>query len=83
MCALKHASIATMGEYNHHNTAMQTLRFFIDELVPGHGFAHTLMDFNNAAATSHADILEVLGLAREHIEVELSRANPSPSRARD
>lgn len=82
-CALKHASITTMGEFNHHNTAMQTVRFVIDELVPGHGVAHTLMDFNNAAATRPADILKDLGLARERLEAELAGANPSSSGVRD
>lgn len=82
-CALKHASIETMGEYNHHNTAMQTVRFVIDELVPNHGFAHTLMDFNNAVTTSHADILRVLDLARERIEADLEGRGPSSSRDKD
>lgn len=72
-CALKQASIATMGEYNHHNTALQTVRFVIDERDPDHGFAHTLMDYNNAATTSHADILQVLGLALERIEADLGK----------
>ena len=32
-CALKFASIETTGEYNHHNTAIQTARFVIDDLI--------------------------------------------------
>lgn len=75
-CALKYASIETMGEYNHHNTAIQTVRFIIDERIPGHGFAHTLKDFNNATATTHSDILHVLELARERIEADLMGAAP-------
>ena len=71
-CALKHASIATMSEYNHHNRAMQTVRFVIEELVPEHNFAHTLMDFNNATTTSHLDVLHVLDLARQRIEADLA-----------
>ena len=70
-CALKHASLEKAGEYNHHNTAIQTVRFVIDDLVPGHGFAHTLMDYNNAAATTHKDILKVLDLAKERIKKEI------------
>jgi hypothetical protein len=77
-CALKHASIKTMGEYNHHNTAMQTVRFVIDERIPEHGFAHTLMDFNNATTTTHADILHVLEQAHERIESDLAETK-SPS----
>lgn len=83
-CALKHASVETKGEYNHHNTAMQTVRFVIDDLVPDHDFAHTLMDFNNTATTSHADILHVLELARARLEADLSgRGPPSSPRERN
>jgi hypothetical protein len=70
-CAIKYASIQTMGEYNHHNTAMQALRSAIDEFAPGHGFAHTLMDFNNLPSTTHHDILYVIEKAKEKIEEEL------------
>jgi hypothetical protein len=66
-CALKHSTLETMGEYNHHNAAMQTVRFVIDELVSNHEFAHTLMDYNNAPSTRHTDILHVLELARKRI----------------
>jgi hypothetical protein len=70
-CALKYASIQTMGEYNHHNTAMQTCRFVIDSLIPGHGFEHTLMDFNNAPSTTHQDILFVIDEAKKRVEKDL------------
>ena len=73
-CALKHSSIEAMGEYNHHNTAMQTVRFVIDERIPNHGFEHTLMDFNNAATTTHADIMDVLELVHERIESALAKS---------
>jgi hypothetical protein len=66
-CALKHSSIEMTGEYNHHNTAMQTARFVIDSLIPDHGFAHTLMDYNNAGSTSHGEIIDVLDEARRRI----------------
>lgn len=71
-CALKHASMEMAGEYNHHNTALQTTRFVIDELVPDHGYEHTLMDFNNSPSTTHPDILHVLELATQRIRTELS-----------
>jgi hypothetical protein len=70
-CALKYASIEKMGEYNHHNTAMQTVRFVIDDIVPNHKFEHTLMDYNNALSTTHKDILKILSLAKENIEQQL------------
>lgn len=71
-CALKYSAMKIMNEYNHHGTAMQSTRFVIDELVPNHGFAHTLMDYNNESSTSHRDIMHVLDLARLRIEGELN-----------
>jgi hypothetical protein len=79
-CALKHASIEIMVEYNHHNTAMQMVRFVIDELVPDHGYAHTLMDYNNAPATTHKDIIEVLGITAERLNKELEKNNSRQKR---
>lgn len=70
-CAMKYASIQMMGEYNHHNTAMQALRFTIDELIPDHGFEHTLLDYNNSLSTKHVDILAVINKAKEKIKEEL------------
>jgi hypothetical protein len=72
-CALKYASIKKMGEYNHHNTAMQTIRFVIDDLIPDHGFEHTLMDYNNLPSTEHKDILSVLTIAKERIIKEIKK----------
>jgi len=71
-CALKYASIEKMGEYNHHNTAIQTVRFIIDDLLPDHQFAHTLMDYNNSPGTTHNDILNVINLANMRIQEELT-----------
>ena len=33
-CALKYASSHKTGEFNHHNTAMQTVRNVIEEMMP-------------------------------------------------
>ncbi|HVP37190.1 MAG TPA: hypothetical protein VMT04_09370 [Terriglobales bacterium] len=76
-CALKHSSIVKTGEYNHHNTAIQTTRFIIDEFIPNHGFEHTLMDFNNATSTRHGDILHVLELSKKRIKQELLKSSTS------
>jgi hypothetical protein len=70
-CALKYASIEKMKEYNHHNTAMQTVRFVIDSLIPNHGSAHTLKDYNNLSTTTHNDIMNVLDIAKKRIRQEL------------
>lgn len=74
-CALRIASVEIMGEYNHRNTAIQTIRFIIDELVPNHEYAHTLEDYNNSSSTTHNDILKVLELAKEKINKELVMDN--------
>ncbi|MGB5490035.1 MAG: hypothetical protein WBM76_04325 [Woeseiaceae bacterium] len=71
-CSLKYSSMEITGEYNHHNTAIQTVRFLIDEIIPNHGFAHTLMDFNNESSTKHSDILHVLEMSKQRIEGELN-----------
>ncbi len=70
-CALKHASIEKTGEYNHHNCAIQTTRQVIDEMIPDHGYAHTLMDYNNAPSVKHDDVLRVLELSGMRIQREL------------
>jgi hypothetical protein len=70
-CALKHASIENMGEYNHHNAAMQTVRFVIEDLDPDQQFEHALMDYNNAPSTRHQDILRILMIAQESVKKEL------------
>jgi hypothetical protein len=71
-CAIKYASIQKMGEYNHHNTAMQALRSAIGELVPNNDFEHPLMDFNNLPSTTHGDILIIIDKAKKSIEEELN-----------
>lgn len=64
-CALKYASIETMGEYNHHNPAMNAVRLLIYELHPDPLYEHPLMDYNNADATTHDDILRLLARTKE------------------
>jgi len=70
-CALKRASLEITGEYNHHNTAIQYTRFVIDDLLPDHQYAHTLMDYNNEPKTRHEDILNVISVAKERIKKKL------------
>jgi hypothetical protein len=73
-CALKFASLEKAKEYNHHNTAIQTVRFVIDDLHPNHGYKHTLMDYNNNPKTTHSEILEVVREAKKKIEIELKNS---------
>jgi len=72
-CAIKTASIEKRGEYNHRGTVIQTTRFVIDELHPNHGYAHTLMDFNNDKNTKFNDIINVLNIVKNRIEAELDK----------
>jgi len=72
-CAIRIAAIEKVGAYNHRGKVIQTTRFVIDELYPDHGYAHTLMDFNNLQTTTYKDILNVLKLAKERINKELSQ----------
>lgn len=72
-CALKHSSIEMAGEYNHHNTVMQTVRSVIEDMHPDRQFEHTLMDYNNASSTTHGDILRVLKISKKRIEQLLSK----------
>jgi len=72
-CAIKTASIKKMGEYNHRGTVIQTTRFVIDELYPNHGYAHTLMDFNNDPNTKYSGIINVLNIVKNRIEAELDK----------
>ena len=73
-CAIKNASIEKMGEYNHRGTVIQTTRIVIDELYPDHGYAHTLMDFNNDSSTRFEDIIKVLTIVNDRIEKELLKS---------
>ena len=70
-CSIKTASIEKMGEYNHRGTVIQTTRFAIDESYPDHGYAHTLMDFNNDSSTRFEDIIRILSIVKDRIEGEL------------
>lgn len=70
-CVIKIASIEKYGEYNHRGAVIQKARSVIDELYPNHGYAHTLMDFNNNSSTKFKDILKVLSIVKERIEKEL------------
>jgi len=71
-CIIKTASIEKIGEYNHRGTVIQTTRFVIDELYPDHGYAHTLMDFNNDSSTKFEDIINVLTIVKDRIEKEIN-----------
>jgi len=50
-CALHQASIAVSGGYEHRRTALQEVRFIIQDRSAGRDYAHRMMDYNNDPAT--------------------------------
>lgn len=70
-CALQKASIEVLGEYDHRRVALQEVRFAIQDVTGGREFAHRLMDFNNLAETTLADIHDVLRISTERVEARL------------
>ena len=72
-CALTEASVAATGTYVHRRTAIQEVRFAVEEASSGKSYAHRLQDFNNDPDYSRADMLAVLELAEERLSARLLR----------
>ena len=72
-CALYFSSIDYLGHYEHGRTAIQEVRFAIEDLSSGQEFEHRLMDFNNAADKTLEDIKGVVRLARDRVTGRLAR----------
>jgi len=70
-CALYFGSMDTIGEYQHRRTAMQEVRFAIEDATGGRDFEHRLMDFNNLSETSFDDIKGVIKTASERVQGRL------------
>jgi hypothetical protein len=70
-CALYFGSMDTIGEYQHRRTAMQEVRFAIEDVTGGRDFEHRLMDFNNLPETSFDDIKGVIKTASERVQGRL------------
>jgi hypothetical protein len=70
-CAIETASIEIYGEYNHRGFVIQTARFLIDELYPNHGYAHTLMYYNNDSSTNFEDITKILSMIKDKAKEEI------------
>ncbi len=71
-CALHDASIQLTGKYEHRRTALQEVRFAIQDTV-GHDLDHRMMDYNNMATTSFGDIKALLYKAEARIRDRLAR----------
>ena len=70
-CALYFASLEYLGRYEHRRTAMQEVRFAIEDATDGREFEHRLMDFNNLPDTSLADVRGVIRTARDRVAARL------------
>ena len=70
-CSLYFGSINTIGEYQHRRTAIQEVRFAIEDATAGRNFKHRLMDFNNLPETSFDDIKDVIKTATERVRNRL------------
>ena len=70
-CSLFFGSKTTIGEYQHRRTAIQEVRFAIEDATGGREFDHRLMDFNNLPETSFDDVKAVIGIARNRIQAHL------------
>jgi len=70
-CALFFASKELLGEYQHRRTALQEVRFALEEATAGHEYEHRLRDFNNDPETTLAAVYAVLDVARGRVAERL------------
>lgn len=66
-CALYFASREVDGRYRHRRTALQEVRFAVEEATRGRAYEHRLRDFNNDPATRLQDLYAVLATARSRL----------------
>lgn len=71
-CALQKASKEILGAYEHRRTALQEVRFAIEDARPGLEYEHRLMDFNDAQDTSFDDVKAVLAKAATRVRERLA-----------
>jgi hypothetical protein len=70
-CALQKASVEVLGEYDHRRTALQEVRFVVDEVATGRPYEHRLRDYNNDPTTTLTDIQHVIAVARATLAARL------------
>ena len=76
-CALKKATIETLGEYDHRRVALMEVRWIIHKLMEGEDFKHRLMDFNNTREFN--DIVKVLDESIQQVQAKLESIPNSTS----
>lgn len=70
-CALFFASTELLGEYQHRRTALQEVRFALEEATADREYEHRLRDFNNDPQTTLAAVYGVLDVARGRLAERL------------
>ena len=55
-CAMQKATVEATGQWHHRRPAMEVVRVIIDERSVGRKYDHRLMDYNNDATTTLADV---------------------------
>jgi uncharacterized protein (TIGR02246 family) len=76
------ATIEVSGKAEHRGAALQEARFVVDEIAADRKYEHRLMNYNNDATTTFADIQEVLRITENLITLRL-KANGSKPLAQD
>lgn len=71
-CALQKGSIEALGTFNHRRSALQHVRFAIDDYYRNRWEVHRLADFNNHRLTTFKDIHKVIDIAKETIQDKLN-----------
>src|SRR5579862_6164647 len=82
-CALEKATTELSGNFEHRGAAMQEARFVIEEIGLERVRAHRLMDYNNDARTTFADIQNVLKLLEQRIVQRLQQQDEHVSKSPD
>ena len=73
-CALHQASLDVAGDYDHRRTALQEVRFAVEDATGGRAFEHRLRDFNNLPDTDFGAVAQVLRTARERVASRLEES---------
>ena len=76
-CALKKATVETLGEYDHRRVALMEVRWIIHKLMEDEDFKHRLMDFNNTREFD--DIIKVLDESIQKVQARLESTPNSTS----
>ncbi len=66
-CCLYKASMEIAGEYIHRRPAIEVVRFTVERYENGRVREHRLMDWNNHAATTFAEVKKVLNESIEEV----------------